>query len=436
MEKNKRIRVAIICHFSNNHIHERLPLRVSLAQKMWGIVTGHKQTTDVADFAQWNTNAFNEMEKYTDKIELHVVSSYPKLAYRKYTYSENGINYHFYKNQDHIQQILHKRWPNLFKLQFRNTRKIIQSILQEIKPDIVHYVGAENPQYSLSALDIPKSIPLLLQLQTLMSDPDFEKNYPISHDDYLFRSEIERSVICHSKYIGGAKLYLDYIRTNISPSGIFVNLKLALAESPNPSKEVCTHDFVYFARDISKSADWAIEAFYIAFQAHPEIRMKVVGSYSLEYMAKLRNRISELGILDSIDFTGELQTHEDVLREIGFARFALLPIKVDLLPGTIREAMSRGLPVVTTVTPATLQLNEKRISLLLSEPGDFQAMANNMIRLVEEQDFATELSQNVVITLSEKYNNVSAVKTNIDIYGAIYNNFYKGIPMPEALLVK
>ena len=117
------------------------------------------------------------------------------------------------------------------------------------------------------------------------------------------------------------------------------------------------YDFVYFAADISKAVDYAIEGFAIAKKSFPNITLHVVGGYSDSYMQTLRDKMQELGLGQEVDFTGKLLTHDDVLAEIRKAKFALLPLKVDLIAGTIREAMSNGLPVVTTVTPVTPTLN-------------------------------------------------------------------------------
>ena len=48
--------------------------------------------------------------------------------------------------------------------------------------------------------------------------------------------------------------------------------------------------------------------------------------------------------------------------------------------------MAYGLPVITTITPGTPKLNDNRESVLLSPIGNHQAMADNMIKLLENKD--------------------------------------------------
>lgn len=63
--------------------------------------------------------------------------------------------------------------------------------------------------------------------------------------------------------------------------------------------------------------------------------------------------------------------------------------------------------------------------MLLSEKGDFEAMANNMCRLLEEPDLVEELRKNSVVTLSEEYDNKRAMEAWRQSYCRIVEN--KGV---------
>ena len=137
---------------------------------------------------------------------------------------------------------------------------------------------------------------------------------------------------------------------------------------------------------------------------------------------RLEKRINELGIADSITFEGKLPTHEDVICQIRKSRFALLPLKIDLVSGTIREAHANGLPVVTTITPATPDLNKKYETVLLSKTGDHAAMANNMLRLVKDPEYAEMLRKNGLHLASERVSNREIVQKWIECYKECVNN--------------
>src|SRR5690606_25191876 len=116
---------------------------------------------------------------------------------------------------------------------YKGNRKIVKGLIKKIDPDLIHLFGAENPDYSISALDIDVSkIPFVVSLQTLMSDPDFKAKYPISLVEYQHRSEIEREILKKTKYIGSSvAMYRNLIWESINPNVLFLNTSLALAES-------------------------------------------------------------------------------------------------------------------------------------------------------------------------------------------------------------
>jgi glycosyltransferase involved in cell wall biosynthesis len=122
-------------------------------------------------------------------------------------------------------------------------------------------------------------------------------------------------------------------------------------------------------------------------------------------------------------FEGKLPTHDDVICQIRKSRFALLPLKIDLVSGTIREAMANGLPVVTTVTPATPNLNKKRECVLLSEMGDHKAMADNMLRLIEDPEYANIIRDNCLQTANERITNKEIVDNYIRAYFNCISDF-------------
>ena len=434
MKEREAIRVAYICHFSNKAVHDALPLRLSWKDRLLLRLRKKPVSTNVEDSAIWNTNAIEELKKLRDEIELHVIAPYPFLAEPTYEYEDDGVSYHFYRDDDNLGAFMQRNVFKFIKLSYRRERKRIMSYIERIQPDVVHIVGAENPYYSLAALDIPKDIPLIVQLQTLLNDPSFEKNYMMGHEYYEYRREIELAVIRRADYIGtSVAQFINLIKKQLD-SPRFLKVVLALGEPVDVSVGEKKFDFVYFAADIRKAADYAVEAFILASESHPGITLDIVGGYLPDFRQQLEARLAENNLLGQVTFEGKLPSHEDVLRQIRFARFALLPLKIDLVTGTIRESMANGLPVVTTVTPATPDLNSKRECVLLSERGDYAAMAANMCRLLDDEDLANNLRTNGGLYMEERVSNATYVQTYVDCYKAVLANKLEGIPIPESLV--
>ena len=426
----KKIIVAWVCEFSNPLVRGNLTFR-SLAFENFVRSQMKKPAKIMADYDQWITNGIEEMKKF-ENLELHVVSFHKYIKNDVYEFENECVHYHILKPEDDcrfLNNVFRKFLKKEDDKEFKRNRKTIKQTLAAINPDIIHYYGAENPEYSISALDIDSSkTPLIVNLQTLMSAPGFKENYPLPGDSYEFRSGIEKKVIRNATFIGtSSTVYKDIILQNIKPDAVFIKMSLMIAERINVIKCEKKYDFVYFSADISKAADLAIEAFIITSSERKGTTLCVIGDYMPEFKAKLEKRLAEHNLVDNVTFTGRLATHDDVLEGVRKARFALLPLKVDLVSGTIREAMASGLPVVTTKTAGTPSLNQNRESVLVSEIGDNKALSDNMLKLLDDDAFAKKLAENALVTYKEKYDNSSRAADLMKIYEAIYNKDYKSV---------
>ena len=428
---DKKLKVVWICHFSDTRIRSYIKFCRFYYIDLINFIK-RRPLTQRNDYAVWVTNAISEFEHYDD-IDLTVIFPHYAIKRNFQKFSVNGVHYICFRSEDdRLRTLLRQRLFNKEERKFFRNRYLIKKMLRQICPDVVHVIGAENPYYSISALDIPINIPSIVSLQTLMSDPDFLNNYPICKDEYEYRSGIERAVIRKCNYVASSvPRFKEIVLKDICPDAVFLNLTLAVGQEVNITQVKKEYDFVYFAADISKAADMAIEAFALASIKKPGISLNISGYYDKNYKLTLDKRIEELGIKDQVFFTGLQATHTDVLSQIKKSKVALLPLKVDMISGTIREAMACGIPVVTTITPATPDLNESRESVLLSEKGDYVAMAENMIKILNDKVLYDLLKRNGIETIQEKYSNSAFMKKWRKAYFEVVSNFKDGIPLSE-----
>lgn len=415
----KKLKVVWICHLSNIQIRKKLKFG---GWSLLALLRKFVLNNPITDFAIWNTKAIREFEHFED-IELHIVAPHYQITTLQ-EFEINSIHYHFFHSEDdNIFHILKRKLTKKTAHSYRKNALKINKIINSIQPQIIHMIGAENPYYGESAFTLPTNIPLVVSLQTLMCDPNFEKNYPISRDSYLYRSKVESMILRRADYIGTTvQHFRDIIQAQICPTAKFLNLTLALGEDVDIKEYDKVYDFIYYAADISKAVDYALEAFAIAKQQHPHITLRVVGGYSESTMLEIQKTMQRLCLGEEVTFTGRLATRKDVILEVRKARFALLPLKVDMIASTIREAMANGLPVVTTETPLTPKLNQSRESILLSNKGDFCAMANNMCKLLTDDKYVTQIKENAEKTLTELYSNKAAMQTWRECYYQILSN--------------
>lgn len=433
MEAIKKIRVVWICSVSNPMIREHLELGRPWWMKIIARCMRRGKSVNVYDSAQWNTNALNEFEKIND-VELHVIFTHPWMKHWEQRFEHENIRYYAVNEGQKSLLCLLRNEMSKAEPHYEKSWEKIAYIVKEINPEIIHVMGAENPTYSLALLYISPNIPSIVQLQTLLINPLVKQSYNnLGKQEYC-----EAKVLKRADYIGSkSAMFPRMIREEIGENYVFVNSRLLISEETDKSDVKKEYDFVYFSNFLNKAIDLVIEAFGIAHKRNPNVTLDIIGGATNEEIEKVKKRAEELGCLESINFEGKLPTHDDVKYQIKKSRFALLPLKSDLISGTIREAIAAGLPVITTITQATPTLNEKRESVLLSETGNHESLANNMLRLINEPELAEQLKVNATITSNEKYGtNASRAKEWVDVYKACIDNFYNNIPLPDNILNK
>lgn len=433
----QKIKVVWLCHFSNAFVHERLDLQLNPLIGLVKRLANKPVNTEVPEFANWITNGIREFERFDD-VELHVVSPYPYLKSTTQMFEANGVHYHFFKSEDDSLFVMfYKKVIHPSYYSYKKNCKVIAQIVNAINPDIVHLFGAEMPNYALGFLGIKSNVIKIVQLQTLVSDPIFKDNYSLSNTIYQYKLSVEQKVLKAADYIGTTAIkYRHIIKDCFKPKATLLDIGLALSEPIVKERTEKQYDFVYFASDINKAVDLAIEAFALAYKNNPHITLDIIGGYDAGFKQSLDSIIAKHGITNAITFEGKLLTHDDVLVHIRKSKFALLPLKVDLTSGTIREAMSNGLPVITTDTGklGTQMLNQNRQSVLISPVGDHQALADNMQKLLCDKELEESLRSNAYQTRQETRSNNATIKKYVDAYKACLEYYWNKKPIPKELL--
>jgi len=107
------------------------------------------------------------------------------------------------------------------------------------------------------------------------------------------------------------------------------------------------------------------------------------GSQETDYLGELKMLAKDLGIADRVRFLGE---RKDVPRLLAAADIHCQPnLSPEPFGLTFVEALAAGLPVVTTAMGGALEIMDDSCGLL-TPPGNWQALANVLERLIEHPD--------------------------------------------------
>jgi glycosyltransferase involved in cell wall biosynthesis len=143
-----------------------------------------------------------------------------------------------------------------------------------------------------------------------------------------------------------------------------------------------------------KSPDRLIRAFAEVHKVHPESRLRMIGEGPL--LQSCRQLAANLHIQNAIEFLG-VQSQDVVLREMANARCFVQHSVVSLngdregTPLAILEASGSGLPVVSTHHAGIPDVVLNGQTGFLVEERDVPAMADRMLKLVEDPQWAARL---------------------------------------------
>jgi glycosyltransferase involved in cell wall biosynthesis len=161
----------------------------------------------------------------------------------------------------------------------------------------------------------------------------------------------------------------------------------------NPQTERATRRRLLVARNLEKiyGNDTAIRAFVLVKARYPDATLTIAGSGPEE--EPLKRLASELGVRSSVVFTGRLDPTEmaELYRNVDVA---MNPSLADNMPNSVLEALACGVPVVSTNVGGVPYIVRDEETALLVPPQSSEAMADAILRVIEDCDLCGRLVSN------------------------------------------
>jgi ABC-type multidrug transport system fused ATPase/permease subunit/glycosyltransferase involved in cell wall biosynthesis len=142
-----------------------------------------------------------------------------------------------------------------------------------------------------------------------------------------------------------------------------------------------------------------------------------------EHETELRNLIALHGLETHVTLAGPT-TQANLLREYQRATIFCLPCRIlengdrDGIPNVLMEAMSCGLPVVTTHVSGIPELVRNEVNGLLVRPDDVESLAQALRRIYENPDRAASLGSEAAKTISERFDGERTTLELARLFGA------------------
>ena len=396
IKNNRKLKVVWLCWFANEQMNTYFNKKVD-------------------GFAPWINNLIKLFESKED-VELHIVS--PNVFNNKnYSFRVKNIKYHFYKHSF----VLPYRVYNKLRINDRSNFIFIQStivkIIKRINPDLIHLHGAENPIYSIGILPLLNKYPCLTTIQGFIS-LDQQANNPVN----IVRKRIELKILKKNRNFGvRTNDMCNYISSINKHAKFFWHhypfTKPQIFEEITLKKEF---DCVFFGRVAPENGvDELLRAIAIVKEIKQDISLIIVGPVGNSYRQYLESICSALDINTNVKFTGFLQDQQDAFKNVIKAKMDVLPTQYDIIPGSILECMSMGVPVICYSVGGIPELNKERQSVLLVEKGNIKGLAQEILSLLKNPSFADEIIVNAKITVRQFYDYNMIYEDLLNIYNTL-----------------
>lgn len=423
------MKILILSPYTNAELRSHLQMRgYNALERLLIERCGLSKKVILKDTAPWVGDMISELEKL-DGIEIFSVSPQIKMAKKVQHFTLNKTHYYFYSSDFSQAARLVKNYKWWKRIETCSSR--VKKIADEINPDIIILFGTENLTISYPILKLT-NYPVFCILQTVYHKPDRAK-YGIPNEMIM---QLETEIAEKVKFFGSGK-YLGGLLKQVNPNIVVLAYKWISGRLPKLEIPPKKYDFVNFAftMDTRKGDEDAVRALAIVKRKYPNVTLNLSGGMASARKAYIERLVLELGLIDNVSFTPMFEKKEDMYRHILQARFAVLPVKLDLVSTTTREAMYYKLPVVTNITPGTPLLNKEKECVLLTEKMDIEGLADNMLKLMEDENLAKTLAENGYDYMLKQMDNTSKVVLLMSSLQAIINNHVKGTSIPEELLL-
>jgi glycosyltransferase involved in cell wall biosynthesis len=327
----------------------------------------------------------------------------------------------------------------------------IQRIVDGIKPDIIHIWGSENYWGLLTARGYIKGNIILeiqglkfaiakyfysgLSLQDILKCFGFTKFLKPSNSlissKYRFEQwgKFEKEMLMKHRIISTQSNWVRAHVKDVNPLAQIFNTSILLRTEFREADKWESDNCVCFQIFTSTSSETSYKGFHILLDViailkkrYPQIRLCISGSpksglRQSGYSRWINKKIKQLGIKENIIWLGPLDARNLVL-QMHKANVVVVPSFVESYSLSFDEALTVGVPTVTSFAGAMPELATHEKTTLFFPPGDVVMCANAIEKFFDNKEYAKLVSQNAYNEKKTK-RNMNITELQLSIYRSV-----------------
>lgn len=349
-----------------------------------------------------------------------------------------------------------------------NCKPEFESLLQKIKPDVIHIFGTEKAQ-SLALAQAANYKNCLVTIQGLVSECKYhyfdgmpekyrKANIIKTICEFVFsKINLYPSIIAtdYKRFCKNAEFEVELLKKNKNFSGrTHWDKSAVLKNNPNAQyfelNENLRAEFyggdkwntenMQAYRIFVSQANYPLKGFHMLLQSAAELKKTfpnlqiAVGGYApiktsnplvafgvnyfFEYQGYIKSLIKKYELQDNIIFLGSLSASQ-MKSEFLKANVFVSPSSIENSPNSVGEAMMLGTPVISSDVGGVSSMVTDEKEGLLYEFHDIQKLTSCITRIFNDKSFAITLSEKAMLRASQTHNRSKNTEVLIDIYKKI-----------------
>ncbi len=330
--------------------------------------------------------------------------------------------------------------------------KIWGKILDDFKPDLIHFHGTEYP-HTLKIYYLSKGIPCVASIQGLISvyaryalgGMNYKEIlYKMTLKDVLLKSgplniqrgqcmrgKSERKLISKLKYVIGRTEWDSNHSFAMNPSIQYYKCNEVIRSNFydgewNPENMVQHTVFCCNSSVPLKGVHQLLKALYIVKRTFPNVRLRIVGKNILGklsvkdrlrmsgYDKYLRALIYKLGLENNVIFLGALNA-DSMKKEFLKTNVFVLPSAIENSPNSLAEAQLLGVPIVASYVGGVPDMMPYPLSDYLYRFEEIEMLAQKILKVFCQKEWTGYI--NYVRQIAQKRHNKEQIKIDmITIY--------------------
>lgn len=262
------------------------------------------------------------------------------------------------------------------------TCKEIKRVIRENKPDVVY---AHDMRASFVVACSCGTIPLISHIHNNAFD---SRKLSFKSVAYYFAAKKSKHIFWVSKSAYEGYAFRDRIASKSSILRNVIDIE-ALYEKMKNDKNQYSYDAVFLGRlSYEKNPQRLIDVFRIVAEKEPAAKFGIIGAGALEN--ELKALVKDYGIEQNVSFLGFQKNPTKILHD---SKVMVMTSRWEGTPMCALEAMSLGVPIVSTPTDGLKEIIEHGVTGFLSDDND--ELAGYIFSLIQDDKMQKIFSERV-----------------------------------------